>query len=100
MADVVDVVIPVEAEAAALLDARKRAAVGWIVSRILMAQADHDPLMDALDRLGADSKAKGLTAELLEAEVAAHKAEQTYLSSMRYSRCCTAQDWRDSSTRI
>ncbi len=78
MADVVDVVIPVEAEAAALLDARKRAAVGRIVSRILIAQAGHDPLMDALDRLGADSKAKGLTPELLEAELAAHKAKRTY----------------------
>ncbi len=78
MADIVDVVIPVEAEAAvALTDIRKREAVGRIVSRILRPQPDHDPLLEAMDRLSADAKAKGLTAETLETELAAHKAERT-----------------------
>ena len=78
MASFVDVVIPVEAEAAAALtDTRKREAVGRIVSRILRPQPDHDPLVEAMERLSADAKAKGLTAEMLDTELAAHKAERT-----------------------
>jgi hypothetical protein len=78
MAGIVEVVIPVEAEAAAVLtDARKREAVGRIVSRILRPQPDHDPLLEAMARLGADARAKGLTGETLETELAAHKAERT-----------------------
>ena len=78
MAAIVDVVIPVEAEAAAALtDTRKREAVGRIVSRILRPQPDHDPLVEAMERLSADAKAKGLTAEVLDAELAAHEAERT-----------------------
>jgi len=74
---IVDVVIPVEAEAAAALtDIRKREAVGRIVSRILRPQPDHDPLVEAMERLSADAKAKGLTAETLDTELAAHKAER------------------------
>jgi hypothetical protein len=78
MAGIVDVVIPVEAEAAAALtDTRKREAVGRIVSRILRPHPDHDPLVDAMGRLSADAKARGLTVEMLDAELAAHKAERT-----------------------
>jgi len=78
MTGIVDVVIPVEAEAAAaLMDARKREAIGRIVSRILRPQPDHDPLLEAMQRLSADAKANGLTAEMLDAELAAHKAERT-----------------------
>jgi hypothetical protein len=77
MASLVDVVIPVEAEAAAALaDSRKREAVGRIVSRILRPQPDHDPLIEAMERLSADAKAKGLTVDLLDIELAAHKAER------------------------
>jgi len=77
MANIVDVVILVEAEAAAALtDTRKREAVGRIVSRILRPQPDHDPLVEAMERLSADAKAKGLTAETLDTELAAHKAER------------------------
>lgn len=73
----VDVVIPVEPEAAAALaDPRKREAVGRIVSRMLRSEAGHDPLLEAMERLSADAKARGLTAEILEAELAAHKAER------------------------
>ncbi len=63
--------------AAALTDRRKREAVGRIVSRILRPQPDHDPLLDAMERVSADAKAKGLTPETLEAELAARKAELT-----------------------
>ncbi|MGD0108073.1 MAG: hypothetical protein ABSC06_29180 [Rhodopila sp.] len=78
MAGIVDVVIPVEAEAAAALtDARKREAVGRIVSRILRPHPDHDLLVQTMERLGADAKAKGLTDELLADELVAHKAERT-----------------------
>jgi hypothetical protein len=78
MASFVDVVIPVEAEvAAALADSRKREAVGRIVSRILRPRPDHDPLIEAMERLGVDAKAKGLTTETLDIELAAHKAERT-----------------------
>jgi hypothetical protein len=76
MAGTVEVVIPVEA-AAAPADTRKREAVGRIVSRILRPQPDYDPLLEAMERLSADAKAKGLTPEALEAELAAHKAERT-----------------------
>jgi hypothetical protein len=78
MVGMVDVVIPVEAEAAAALsDIRKREAVGRIVSRILRPHPDHDPLVEAMERLGADAQAKGLTDEAIDAELAAHKAERT-----------------------
>jgi hypothetical protein len=78
MTGIVEVVIPVEAEAAAALtDTRKREAVGRIVSRILRPLPDHDPLLEAMERLITDATAKGLTPETLEAELAAHKAERT-----------------------
>jgi hypothetical protein len=77
MANMVDVLIPIEAEAAATLtDTRKREAVGRIVSRILRPRLDHDPLIEAMEVVSADAKAKGLTVELLNAELAAHKADR------------------------
>ena len=76
MVGMVDVVVSVEAEAAAALsDTRKREAVGRIVGRILRPHPDHDVLVEAMGRLGADAHAKGLTDEA--AELAAHKAERT-----------------------
>jgi hypothetical protein len=78
MTEVVEVAIPMEAEvAAALTDARKREAVGRIVSRMLRREGGQDLLLEAIDRLGASARAKGLTDEMLEAELAAHKAERT-----------------------
>lgn len=56
MADIVDVVIPVEAEAAALLDARKRAEVGRIVSRMLRSQPDFDQPLDTIGASGSRSQ--------------------------------------------
>jgi hypothetical protein len=75
MPEIVDVAIPVEAEAAQVLaDARKREAVGRIISRLLRPQPGQDPLLDAMRRLSADASAKGLTPEILERELADHKA--------------------------
>ena len=74
----VDVPIPVEAEAAAALaDSRKRQAIGRIVSRLLQPQPGDDPLLEGMQRLSADSAAKGLTQDILDAELAAHKVERT-----------------------
>jgi hypothetical protein len=78
MVGIVEVLIPVDAAAAvALNDERKREAIGRIVSRILQPRPDHDPLLEAMERFGADAKAKGLTQDTLAAELAAHKAERT-----------------------
>jgi hypothetical protein len=75
MPEIVDVAIPVEAEAAQVLaDARKREAVGRIISRLLRPQPGQDPLLDAMRRLSADASAKGLTPGILERELADHKA--------------------------
>ena len=77
MSTTVNVTIPIEAAAAAELgDPRKREAVGRIVSRILRREADDDLLLEVMERLGADARAKGLTAEILETELAAHKSER------------------------
>ena len=74
MPETVDVAIPVEVEAAqALADARKREAVGRIISRLLRPRPGQDPLLDAMRRLSADAAAKGLTPEILERELAEHK---------------------------
>ena len=78
MGDTVDVTIPVEAAAAAALarDADRRAAVGRLVSLVLRPQPGIDPLLDAMDRLSVEAKARGLTAEILEEELTAHRAER------------------------
>lgn len=74
-ADTVDVMIPVAPDAAALLgDAAKRAWVGRIVSRMLQpASAEH--LAEVMDAITAEAKRRGLTDEILEAELAAYNAE-------------------------
>lgn len=78
MDDTVDVTIPVEADAAAALaqDADRRAAVGRLVSLVLRPRPGGDPLLDAMDRLSAEAKARGLTPEILDEELAAHRAER------------------------
>ena len=78
MGDTVDVTIPIEAEAAAALerDADRRAAVGRLVSLVLRPRPDGDPLLDAMDRLSAEAKARGLTPEILDEELAAHRVER------------------------
>jgi hypothetical protein len=78
MNEVVTIEIEVAQETAqALRDPRRRQAVGRLVDRFVRAAPGEDPLLDAMARLGADAKAKGLTAEILDAELAAQKGERT-----------------------
>jgi hypothetical protein len=79
MDDVVEVSIPVEAQAAAALaDPIRREMIGRMISRmisrILRPHAGADPLLSIMDRMGAEAERRGLTPELLEQELAAHKA--------------------------
>jgi hypothetical protein len=79
MDGMVDVTIPVEARAAdALRDARKREAVGRLISRVLQREREQnvDLLFAAIERLSADAEVKGLTDEILEQELAAYNAER------------------------
>jgi hypothetical protein len=79
MDSTVDVTIPVDARAASeLRDARTRDAIGRLVSRVLQRQRrEHvEKLFAAIEQLGADAEAKGLTHEFLEEELAAYNAER------------------------
>lgn len=77
MGKIVEIGIPVEeAAATALRDPLKREALGRIVSRWLQNADDAGTLFGAIERLKADAQAKGLTDEIVDAELAAHKAER------------------------
>jgi hypothetical protein len=66
-----------KAEAAeALLDERMRAAMGRLVSRMVRPRKDHDPLIDAMERLAAEATRRGLTQTLLDKELALYHAER------------------------
>ena len=76
MADTVPVTIEVEPAAAAVLgDQAKRAWVGRIVSRMLQP-ASVDRLFEVMDAISAEARRRGLTNEMLEAELAAYNAER------------------------
>lgn len=73
----VEVTIPVEAAAAAALaDARTRAAIGRLVSRVLRPHAGPSPLAVAVAELKAEARAAGLTDALIDEELAAYNAER------------------------
>ncbi len=73
----VDVLIPVEPEAAAALaDARNRAAVGRLVSRVLRPAAGPSPLAQAIAEMKAAARSSGLSDAEIDAELAAHNAER------------------------
>jgi len=77
MDNTVEVSIPVEAEAAAVLvDARAREAVGRLVSRMLRPSKEVDPLLAVMDRLSADAARQGLTQDIVDQELAAYNAER------------------------
>lgn len=77
MDSTVDVTIPVEPEAAAALaDARNRAAVGRLVSRVLRPHAGPSPLGQAIAALKAEARAAGLADADIDAELAAYNAER------------------------
>ena len=77
MGNTVDVTIPVDPEAAAALaDARNRAAVGRLVSRVLRPRSGPTPLTQAIAELKAAARIAGLTDEDIDAELAAYNAER------------------------
>ncbi len=77
MDETVDVIIPVEPEAAAALaDARNRQAVGRLLSRVLRPRSGPSPLAQAIAEMKADAKAAGLTDLDIDAELAAYNAER------------------------
>ena len=76
MNEVSKIEIPVEPEtAAALMDARRREAVGRLVDRLVRPGAD-DPLVALFERTAAEAKNAGLTEAGIEAELAAYNAER------------------------
>ena len=77
MTDTVDVIIPVEKQAAATLaDVRNREAVGRLISRILRPRPGPSPLAQAIVELKADARTAGLTDQDIDIELAAHNAER------------------------
>ncbi len=73
----VNVTIPVEPEAAAALaDARNRAAVGRLVSRVLRPASGPTPLAQAIAEMKADARSAGLGDADIDAELAAYNAER------------------------
>lgn len=77
MDSTVDVTIPVEPEAAAaLVDARNRAAMGRLVSRVLRPHSGPSVLAQAIAELKAEARAAGLTDADIDAELAAYNAER------------------------
>ena len=77
MGSTIDVIIPVEPEAAAALqDARNREAVGRLISRILHPRPGGDPLIEAIAALKAEVHSAGLTDAEIDAELSAYNAER------------------------
>ncbi|HVC60809.1 MAG TPA: hypothetical protein VND19_10665 [Acetobacteraceae bacterium] len=77
MGTLVEVSIPVDAEAAAALqDPLKRQALGRVISRWFQPENAKARLLDAMDRLAVDAKASGLTEEILNEELVAYNAER------------------------
>jgi hypothetical protein len=73
----IDVTIPVEPDAAAALaDARNRAAIGRLVSRVLRPRSGPSALARAIAEMKADARAAGLTDADIDAELATYNAER------------------------
>ena len=72
----IPVIIELEPAAAAVLDDdAKRAWVGRIVSRMLQP-ASVDRLFEVMDAISAEARRRGLTDEILQAELDAYNAER------------------------
>lgn len=77
MDNTIDVSIPVDADAAAALaDARNRAAVGRLISRVLRRHPGPSPLALAIAVLKAEARAAELSDLDIDAELAAYNAER------------------------
>lgn len=77
MPETVEVPIPVEAGAlAALADARTRAAMGRLVSRVLRPHSGSSELAQAIADAKAEARDAVLTEADIDAELAAYNAER------------------------
>jgi hypothetical protein len=77
MNEVTTIQIPVEpATAQALADARRRAAVGRLIDRIVRPGRGDDPLASILEATARDAHEAGLTDDAVDAELAAYNAER------------------------
>jgi len=71
------VTIPVDAEAAAMLEnPHNREVIGRYVSRVINPRAHPSPLAEAIRELKAEARAAGLTDSDIDAELAAYNAER------------------------
>lgn len=74
--DTVDVSIPIDASLApALENPATRAMAGRMLSRMLRP-ATVESLFEVMDAMGAEARRRGLTDEILDAELAAYNAER------------------------
>ncbi len=77
MPDTVPVTLEVEAPAAAALaDARTRAAIGRLISRVLHPRVGPSELAQAIAAAKAEARARGLTDADITAELDAYNAER------------------------
>ena len=77
MEKMVDVTIPVDAEAAKVLEsAARREAVGRYLSELLKGGGVREILAEAIAEAKREARAKGLTDEEVDAELAAWRAER------------------------
>jgi len=77
MSKTVDVIIPVDPQAAAALDnARNREAIGRLVSRVLRPGSGPTPMARAIAAMKAEARAASLTDDDIDAELAAYNAER------------------------
>jgi hypothetical protein len=68
--------VPVEATtASALSDERRLAAIGRLIDRLVRPGAD-DPLLALLEKTALEAQSADLTAEEIDAELAAYNAER------------------------
>ena len=79
MNQITSVEIPVEVETAeALIDARRREAVGRLVDRMVRPTRGDDPLAALLEQTARRAREVGLTDEDIDAELAAYNAERRH----------------------
>ena len=77
MPDTVEIPIPIEVGAvAALADARTRAAMGRLVSRVLRPRSGPSELAQAIADAKAEARDAGLTEADIDAELEAYNAER------------------------
>ncbi len=77
MDNTIDVMIPVEPEAAAALaDTRNREAVGRLVSRVFTPRSGPSTLAQAITALKAEVRQVGMTDTEIDAELAAFNEER------------------------